>query len=50
MQHQGRLFLSFAVADPKTVEVLSNVLWLGCDTEIKDPMSLEQISARIENG
>jgi hypothetical protein len=42
-QHRGRLFLPFADDDPKTAEVLSKVLLLARDNEIKDPNILDQI-------
>ncbi len=42
-QHRGRLFLPFADDDPKTAEILSKVLLLARDAEIKDPTILEQI-------
>ena len=35
--HRGRLFLPFADDAPKTLEVLSKVLLLARDREIKDP-------------
>ena len=41
-QHRGRLFLPFA-DDPKTAEVLSKVLLLARDSEIKDSNLLSQI-------
>lgn len=44
-QHRGRLFLPFADDDPRTAEVLSKILLLARDTEIKDPSILEQILA-----
>ncbi|HMA35880.1 MAG TPA: DUF5724 domain-containing protein, partial [Chloroflexia bacterium] len=44
-QHRGRLFLPFADDDPRTAEVLSKVLLLARDTEIKDPTILEQLLA-----
>ncbi len=44
-QHRGRLFLPFADDDPRTAEVLSKVLLLARDKEIKDPTILEQIYA-----
>lgn len=44
-QHRGRLFLPFADDDPKTAEVLSKVLLLARDSEIKDPTILEQLLA-----
>lgn len=42
-QHRGRLFLPFADNDPKTAEVVSKVLLLAKDEEIKDPTIIEQI-------
>ena len=42
-QHRGRLFLPFVDDDPKTAEVMSKVLLLSKDKEIKDPTILEQI-------
>ncbi|PSF30032.1 hypothetical protein C7H19_24070 [Aphanothece hegewaldii CCALA 016] len=42
-QHRGRLFLPFADSDPKTAEILSKVILLAKDKEIKDPSILEQI-------
>lgn len=42
-QHSGRMFRPFANDDPKTTEVLSKVLLLSRDKEIKDPIILEQI-------
>ena len=42
-QHRGRLFLPFADDDPKTAEILSKVLLLARDAEIKDPAILEQL-------
>jgi len=43
-QHRGRLFLPFMDNDPRTAEVLSKVLLLARDSEIKDPSILEQIT------
>jgi hypothetical protein len=40
-QHRGRLFLPFADDDPRTAEVLSKVLLLARDKEIKDPNILD---------
>lgn len=45
-QHRGRLFLPFADDDPRTAEVLSKVLLLSRDGEIRDPTILEQIRGR----
>ena len=42
-QHRGRLFLPFADDDPKTAEVLSKVLLLARDNQIKDPNLLAHI-------
>jgi uncharacterized protein DUF5724/uncharacterized protein DUF4132 len=42
-QHRGRIFLPFADNDPRTAEVVSKVLLLAKDKEIKDPTILEQI-------
>jgi hypothetical protein len=44
-QHRGRLFLPFAEDDPRTAEVLSKVLMLARDREIKDPAILQRIRA-----
>jgi hypothetical protein len=42
-QHRGRLFLPFADDDPRTAEVMSKVLLLARDKEIKDATILDQI-------
>lgn len=42
-QHRGRLFLPFADQDPKSAEVVSKVILLAKDSEIRDPTILEQI-------
>jgi Domain of unknown function (DUF4132) len=42
-QHRGRLFLPFADDDPRTAEVLSKVLMLARDREIRDPNILAAI-------
>ncbi len=42
-QHRGRMFLPFADDDPKTAEVISKVLLLAQDKEIKDPNLLSSI-------
>jgi len=42
-QHRGRLFLPFADDDPKTAEVLSKLLLLARDRQIKDPGILDQV-------
>ena len=45
-QHRGRMFLPFADDDPRTAEVMSKVLLLARDREIKDPNILDQIRGR----
>jgi hypothetical protein len=47
-QHRGRLFLPFADDDPKTAEIVSKVLLLARDAEIRDPLILHQIYAHVE--
>jgi hypothetical protein len=42
-QHRGRIFLPFADDDPKTAEVITKVITLARDHEIKDPTILEQL-------
>lgn len=42
-QHRGRLFLPFSDDDPRTAEVVSKVVLLARDKEIKDPGILEQL-------
>jgi len=42
-QHQGRIFLPFADSDPRTAEVITKIITLARDHEIKDPTILEQI-------
>jgi hypothetical protein len=42
-QQRGRIFLPFADDDPKTAEIVSKVLLLARDGEIKDPLILEQM-------
>ena len=42
-QHRGRLFLPFADDDPKTAEIISKILLLAKDKEIKDPTILQQL-------
>ena len=44
-QHRGRIFLPFADDDPKTAEVISKVLLMARDEQIKDPTILSQIYA-----
>ena len=42
-QHRGRIFLPFVDDDPKTAEIVSKVILLARDDQIKDPTILEQI-------
>ncbi|MGB5990179.1 MAG: DUF4132 domain-containing protein [Marinifilaceae bacterium] len=42
-QHRGRMFLPFVDEDPKTAEIISKVLLLAKDKEIRDPSILCQI-------
>jgi hypothetical protein len=42
-QHRGRLFLPFVDDDPRTAEVISKILLLAKDNQIKDPVILEQL-------
>ncbi|GHO79914.1 hypothetical protein KSD_76850 [Ktedonobacter sp. SOSP1-85] len=42
-QHRGRIFLPFADSDPRTAEVITKIITLARDHEIKDPTILEQI-------
>jgi hypothetical protein len=42
-QQRGRLFLPFVDNDPKSAEVVSKVILLAKDDQIKDPTILEQI-------
>jgi len=42
-QHRGRLFLPFVDSDPRTAEVVSKIVLLARDAEIKDPTILEQL-------
>jgi HEAT repeat protein len=42
-QHRGRIFLPFMDNDPKTSEIVSKVILLARDEQIKDPTILEQI-------
>ncbi len=42
-QHRGRLFLPFVDDDPRSAELMSKILLLAKDKEIKDPTVLRQI-------
>lgn len=42
-QHRGKLFLPFADEDPKTAQIISEILLFADDAKIKDPFILEQI-------
>lgn len=42
-QHRGKLFLPFADDDPKTSQILTEILMFAEDKKIKDPFILDQI-------
>ena len=42
-QYRGKLFLPFADEDPKTAQIISEILLFAEDDKIKDPFILEQI-------
>jgi Family of unknown function (DUF5724)/Domain of unknown function (DUF4132) len=42
-QNRGRVFLPFADPDPKSAEIVSKVLLLANDSQIKDPSILRQL-------
>lgn len=42
-QHKGRLFLPFVDDDPKTAQIISEILLFAEDAKIKDPFILDQI-------
>lgn len=42
-QHRGKLFLPFVDDDPKTAQIISEILLFGEDKKMKDPFILEQI-------
>ena len=42
-QHKGRLFLPFVDEDPKTAQIISEILLFADDKSIKDPFILQQI-------
>lgn len=42
-QHRGKLFLPFVDEDPKTSQVISEILLFAEDKKIKDPFILDQI-------
>ena len=46
-QHRGRMFLPFADDDPRTAEVLSKVLLLARDKQIRDPNILTGIQNAV---
>jgi len=49
-QHRGRIFLPFADNDPKSSEVVSKVITLARDQDIKDPTILEQLLFKVQDG
>lgn len=42
-QHRGKLFLPFVDEDPKTAQIISEILLFAQDDKIKDPFILDQI-------
>ena len=42
-QHRGKLFLPFLDEDPKTAQIISEILLFAEDSKIKDPFILTQI-------
>ncbi|MBR6158432.1 MAG: DUF4132 domain-containing protein [Lachnospiraceae bacterium] len=42
-QHKGKLFLPFVDEDPKTAQIISEIVLFAEDDKIKDPFILEQI-------
>ena len=42
-QHRGKIFLPFADEDPKTAQILTEILLFAEDEKIKDPFILDQI-------
>ena len=42
-QHRGKLFLPFVDEDPKTAQIISEILLFAEDDKIKDPFILDQI-------
>ena len=42
-QHRGKIFLPFADEDPKTAQILTEILFFAEDEKLKDPFILEQI-------
>ena len=42
-QHKGKLFLPFVDEDPKTAQIISEILLFAQDDKIKDPFILDQI-------
>ena len=45
-QHRGRLFLPFIDEDPKTAQIMSEIILFAEDTKIKDPFILDQIQKK----
>lgn len=42
-QHRGRIFLPFVDEDPKSAEIMSKILLLSKDQDLKDPTILNQL-------
>lgn len=47
--HRRRIFLPFMDEDPKSTEVITKIVMLANDKQIKDPYILEQIKHNINN-
>ena len=45
-QHRGRLFLPFVDEDPKTAQIMSEIILFAEDSKIKDPFILDQIQKK----
>ena len=45
-QHRGRLFLPFIDEDPKTAQIMSEIILFAQDSKIKDPFILNQIQKK----
>ncbi len=43
-QHRGKLFLPFVDDDPKTAQIVTEILFFAEDKKIKDPYIIEQIN------
>lgn len=46
---RGKVYLPFLDEDPKTAQIISEVVLFAQDDKIKDPSILQQIQTRKEN-